>query len=401
MNIIKYLLCKNSGMSNGESFLRASTNMPISGGAAKVIEKTVPFTDIITVTDALARPAVDLQSEITATQNLNGYEYPWVGGAGKNKLPCEAEGLTINYIQFTVNDDGTITAKAVQSSETHNPAILNYGHITLPAGMYKVNGINNGGSSTFYIEFLKDAYNGTRIIYITNGDNTITLEEETDVYVRTIVATRGLLTEGDTVTYYPMIRLATESDATFAPYENICPITGYDEVNIYHGKTEQTATEYTVSLTQAGTVYGGVLDVTTGELTVDKVFIHPTSVTSIGTDSGKYFFRINLPITGKNAPDGYAICNMLARSATVAHTVGTFFITSYGTVLHITHPDQTLNSMALMNAYLENNVMEFVYELATPQTIALTPTEVMMLKNNNTIWADSGRVQLTYKARQQ
>jgi len=39
---------------------------------------------------------------------------------------------------------------------------------------------------------------------------------------------------------------------------------------------------------------------------------------------------------------------------------------------------------------------KMVYELATPQTISLTPTEVQMLENNNTIWADSGRVQLTY-----
>jgi hypothetical protein len=40
--------------------------------------------------------------------------------------------------------------------------------------------------------------------------------------------------------------------------------------------------------------------------------------------------------------------------------------------------------------------IQICYELATPITVQLTPTEITMLENNNTIWADSGRVQLTY-----
>ena len=41
---------------------------------------------------------------------------------------------------------------------------------------------------------------------------------------------------------------------------------------------------------------------------------------------------------------------------------------------------------------------QVVYELATPQTYQLTPTEVALLKGQNNVWTDSGEVEVTYKA---
>ena len=42
--------------------------------------------------------------------------------------------------------------------------------------------------------------------------------------------------------------------------------------------------------------------------------------------------------------------------------------------------------------------VQFVCELATPQTYQLTPTEVSLLKGQNNVWTDSGEVEVTYKA---
>ena len=39
-----------------------------------------------------------------------------------------------------------------------------------------------------------------------------------------------------------------------------------------------------------------------------------------------------------------------------------------------------------------------VYELATPQTIQLSPQEIHALLGQNNVWADSGPVAVTYKA---
>ena len=55
--------------------------------------------------------------------------------------------------------------------------------------------------------------------------------------------------------------------------DNICPITGYDDVKIYVSPTtdEEDATLYVVELGE--TRYGGTLDVTTGELKLTKQLI--------------------------------------------------------------------------------------------------------------------------------
>lgn len=40
----------------------------------------------------------------------------------------------------------------------------------------------------------------------------------------------------------------------------------------------------------------------------------------------------------------------------------------------------------------------YVYELATPQTYQLDPTEVDLLLGQNNVWTDCGSVEVTYKA---
>ena len=48
--------------------------------------------------------------------------------------------------------------------------------------------------------------------------------------------------------------------------------------------------------------------------------------------------------------------------------------------------------------WLAANQPEFVYELATPVTYQLTPTQVATLLGDNNIWADTGDVSVTYRA---
>ena len=113
-----------------------------------------------------------------------------------------------------------------------------------------------------------------------------------------------------------------------------------------------TATDYepyrsnTYNITfsaEAGTVYGGSLDVTTGVLTVDRA--------QIASYAGE-----TLPSTWISDRDVY--------SAGVTPTTGA----------------------------------QVVYELATPQTYQLTPTEIRTLLGENNIWANTGDTTVTYRA---
>ena len=71
---------------------------------AIITEKTVSGNPI-TITDALPYPAVSLSAEIEPIQDLHGYDKPWVGGAGKNKLPLTLAKLKSDNVYGTWVDN--------------------------------------------------------------------------------------------------------------------------------------------------------------------------------------------------------------------------------------------------------------------------------------------------------
>ena len=59
--------------------------------------------------------------------------------------------------------------------------------------------------------------------------------------------------------------------------------------------------------------------------------------------------------------------------------------------------DTSLTTRELVQTWLSNNNIAVVYELATPFDIQITPTQIETLIGNNTIFADTGDVDLTFK----
>ena len=175
---------------------------------------------------------VECVADLEPIQDLHGYDHPWVGGAGKNKLPVTSSDETMEGIAYTKmldNDGNVIGVKCVGTISGTSAKYLST-NTTLPAGTYILTG-GNGVTST-----------GIRLIanYTEGGTNkyreatseegvTFTLSAETQVafYLRGEQVNLAV----DTI-IYPMIRLSTETDSTFAPYSNICPISGRSEVAI-------------------------------------------------------------------------------------------------------------------------------------------------------------------------
>ena len=71
---------------------------------------------------------------------------------------------------------------------------------------------------------------------------------------------------------------------------------------------------------------------------------------------------------------------------------------TYG--ISVMYPNTTLTTASAINAFLAEHPIDVVYELATPQTYQLTPTEVTTLLGDNTIWASTGDVSVTYYAKE-
>lgn len=166
----------------------------------------------------------------------------------------------------------------------------------------------------------------------------------------------------------------------------------------YNGNT------YTIDWTdEAGTVYGGSLNVTTGVLTVDRAIV------DLGTLNWAYFtnnkrFVVTLA-NGKPTGTGfggYGICSSYPVSqggygALEDNTlsVGSNFIS--GSTCSIVVHDETYTDASTFKTAMSG--VQLVYELATPQTIQLTATQVEMLLGNNVLWNDvDGDMTLEYLA---
>lgn len=173
---------------------------------------------------------------INPVQDLHGYSKPWSGGGGKNKLePCITSG-TLNGITYTVNDDGTIKLSDTATNESKK-----WGFFDLKAGSYiYTSGVTE--SLDTYDTFL--SIGDTTIARGISGYNSFTLAQDSTIGL-TIRVRNGITPN---VTIKPMIRLASVSDATFEPYENICEITGFTELNIIDNGVNQWNEEWELGI---------------------------------------------------------------------------------------------------------------------------------------------------------
>ncbi len=178
----------------------------------------------IELTDAASAPMVKCSTSIDGYQDLHGYDKPWVGGAGKNKLEVTATTQTVSGVTFTVNDDGTIVANGTAASHI----IWTFGSMSSLSDNtnYILSGVSGGAANTYRI----DIRTATAGVQQTLTDGELTFTKNSSMAVITIRIESGYTINN--VKFYPMIRLSTETDSTFAPYSNICPITAYTEGEI-------------------------------------------------------------------------------------------------------------------------------------------------------------------------
>lgn len=178
-----------------------------------------------------------------------------------------------------------------------------------------------------------------------------------------------------------------------------------DDFVPYDGQTYSVNWE-----TEAGTVYGGTLDVTTGVLTVDWRMLIFNSVSDFYSviDSGDstlegYTYvtlRYNLPsneyayTATPNDGDTNGLCNIAkwrkgaepGFSRVYAVTINRIYFVGVSNVYDLkTAEGQT--------AYISSIApIQVAYKLATPQTYQLSPTEIKALGGLNNIFADTGDI---------
>lgn len=164
---------------------------------------------------------------------------------------------------------------------------------------------------------------------------------------------------------------------------NVRPITGWTGANVYVSPTSDPADGRTYSVTfpsEAGTVYSGVLDVTAGTLTVDRLMFSRN--TSTMNNSENYPGWKNAGIKQYGAKNG-----QVPRSTM---NIGTVYGTNVNNDVMFL-PVNTYGKTQTEWKALAQDV-QILYELVTPITYQLTPAEITRIRDTDNVWADCGSV---------
>ena len=206
---------------------------------------------------------------------------------------------------------------------------------------------------------------------------------------------------------------------------NVRPISGWTGCNISHsGADTSDPTVIPISWqSEAGTVYGGTLDLTSGVLTVDraKCVMGGGNLTRISNwfsadvnnqSWGAYLNEgqdikqiINDDIVGVNFISdqikdiGASYGNRVAWTGGITKTSnGVLQYFGFRIAKDVLPSVSSSNELATAElAYLNANPIELVFQIA-PKTYQLTPEEVTTLLGQNNIWADCGPSTVEYGA---
>ena len=328
---------------------------------------------------------------IEPIQDLHGYDNPWPAGGGKNKFEITQGTGTVGDVTFSVIvDDGNVIGLKASGNISANANIVVATANISEAGDYLFSGLTAGSSSTVVVQ-LRDSSDNILSTRATDESVNITLSVGTYTCVLRVINGATL----SDIEVKPMLRLAS-SESGYSPYSNICPISGHANVDVIVSPTINPSDGTTYPIPLGQTVYGGTLDVLTGVLTV----------TWKSADMGDFPWVLRNNNQNRQAwktdvsdmkfvPNGYPnppplLCEIF--KTIVPNTIWRMY--------EITYYDGQLNAMVAPNEYADAEEfttamsgVQLVYEIATPLTYQLTPTQINTIVGSwNYVWCDSGKI---------
>ena len=166
------------------------------------------------------------------------------------------------------------------------------------------------------------------------------------------------------------------------------PYVPYNTQTVYLSPTEDEAdaTAYNTTLPQI--VYGGTLDVVSGKLTVTHGGVIATTSNTLRNSGTSYYVSVADSIRDGQIHTLISNAFKAWTSSIGTGTPGICFINGSGALrFNTTSEYATVSDM--LTAIGE---LQFVYELATPTVIDLTPQQISTLLGENNIFSDSGDV---------
>lgn len=318
-------------------------------------------------------------------QSFNGYDRPWAGGTGKNMAHVTIADGTAAGVTTTNNGDGTVTFSGAPTTTAVRYVAIG---INLTAGVtYALSGRPQSADLPNDVWLGIYPLDSTSVITGTadrGSGSTYTPTEDMTVRLGARFPSGTTL---DNVTFSPMLRLA-DTDPSFEPWENICPIYGYTaaSAHVSHNSDLSDPTNYAASFGQ--TVYGGTLDFVTGVLTMTMAFAELTGTESY---SGTTNISLSRSSVGGGKTSGAIISDRFKSGYSGSANFGSVRLSSAGAI-QFSNNDLYFADAAAFKAWVAEQYaagapVQLCYELATPQTIQLDPQAITTFQGRNNIWA--------------
>lgn len=349
---------------------------------------------------------------------------------GANDVAVKSLVATINPVQSGSGDPSPSNIRPIsgrtgltvtrEGKNILNPSAMVRGSVFVDNGngTYTFSKVGTGASGRITWSSPIKADVGTTVTFSANITGTheseiyvgFTLDESTGGASAECTVSNGRITGTVTSTgYMNGIRLYWRNNSTGVGTDSVV----LSNMQVEYGSTATTyepyaPTTYPISWqTEAGTIYGGTLNVTTGVLTVEYgKYTIPSdiAVTDRITSQNRVYWSFTDMANGVYLTDARTVCNRLPKSApTNSPTMPCICIGSMSDSSYVYVQGVTLISgvtdLATLRTWLANNPVEFTYKLATPlDPIQLSPTEIKTLLGGNTIYTDAGSVSVDYIA---
>ena len=346
---------------DGAEFLTTEQLLFLGGASGgKAVEDTASGNPVTFLTD-LAKPLRQLKANFLPIQSGTGDPSP------TNIRPITGwTGLNLFHAGANLIDD---TKKYQHSTTTvYIGANDNGRDIFLKAGKYTVT--RDFGGKTIGLYYVKRESTTEKTIFnasATETTKTITIAEDG---------------------YYGIFCYRSGASGGVSVSDIVSVMFQYGETaTAYEPYTAPTS--YPVTWQTHGTIYGGYVDLVTGEVWATYgEFVADGQDESWGSNEvgGKQRFSLQKNYLGDTKNSGNCICEWLKQSSSEAWGG---WIGSTGNFLCFT-PLGEFADVDEWKAYLAENNLKIVFELASPVLITtLTPTQITALIGNNTVWSDA------------
>ena len=335
---------------------------------------------IASFSDGSPAPVTALSVNIEPVQDLHGFDYPFPPDGHPNDYTGQYTLASNLYLipdnNHKVNEQTLDPQRSIimPCSSGTQYRVRSGISGTMRVGSFTTSPVKNSVPNVF--ETATDNSDPVQLL-ITTGANDKYLFIQ--FFIDTDVTARGATFEGAIGGFY------------YAPYSNICPISGHTACNIYLEDEYDAEATPKVTIDLGEERYGGFIDVLAGTMVVTNQIVDLATLTWIAPETWNGWRTSDLQIVSGITDPSNFIAEKYKSELYDTITPNTY--TGYGLAIGSTAKPKRIYTSNPDGIKPTGNL---VFPLPTSLTVTLSPSQISTLLGQNNIWADCGPSTVDY-----